>query len=106
MGDAWRQFRKHKLALVAIAVLAIIVLGVVFGPLIWTVDPTYIDIIDAYQISSPEHPWGTDSLGRDTLARAMQGRARIADDRHFRHARVDFHRHRGRLAIGIFQSPG
>ncbi len=73
VGDAWRQFRKHKLALVAIAVLAIIVLGVVFGPLIWTVDPTYIDIIDAYQISSPEHPWGTDSLGRDTLARAMQG---------------------------------
>ena len=31
--------------------------------------------MDAYQLSSPEHPWGTDSLGRDTLARALQGGA-------------------------------
>ena len=73
VGDAWQQFRKHRLALIAIGVLAVIVLGVVFGPLFWTVDPTYIDFGVAYQISSPEHPWGTDSLGRDTLARAMQG---------------------------------
>ncbi len=72
-GDAWLQFRKHKLALIAVAVLAVIVLGVMIGPAIWTLDPTYIDIIAAYQISSPEHPWGTDSLGRDTLARALQG---------------------------------
>ena len=73
LGDAWQQFRKHRLALIAIGVLAVILLGVVFGPLFWTVDPTYIDFGVAYQISSPEHPWGTDSLGRDTLARAMQG---------------------------------
>jgi peptide/nickel transport system permease protein len=73
VGDAWRQFRKHRLALVAIAVLAVIIIGVAFGPLFWTADPTYIDFGAAYQISSPEHPWGTDSLGRDTLARAMQG---------------------------------
>ncbi len=73
VGDAWLQFRKHKLALIAVAVLAVIVLGVLIGPAIWTLDPTYIDIIAAYQISSPEHPWGTDSLGRDTLARALQG---------------------------------
>ena len=73
VGDAWRQFRKHKLALVAVAVLAVIVLGVVIGPAFWTIDPTYIDIVAAYQLSSPEHPWGTDSLGRDTLARALQG---------------------------------
>jgi len=73
VGDAWNQFRKHKLAMIAIAVLAVIILGVLFGPLIWTLDPEYIDIIAAYQVASPEHPWGTDSLGRDTLARALQG---------------------------------
>ncbi|MDE2859604.1 MAG: ABC transporter permease [Chloroflexota bacterium] len=73
VGDAWRQFRKHKLAIVAVAVLLIILAGVFLGPAFWTVDPTYIDIIAAYQISSPEHPWGTDSLGRDTLARCLQG---------------------------------
>ena len=73
VGDAWNQFRKHKLAMIAIGVLAVIILGVLFGPLLWTLDPEYIDIIAAYQLSSPEHPWGTDSLGRDTLARALQG---------------------------------
>ena len=72
-GDAWRQFRKHRLAMIAVGVLAIILIGVAVGPLLWTLDPTYIDIVAAYQISSPEHPWGTDSLGRDTLARCLQG---------------------------------
>ena len=73
VGDAWRQFRKHKLALIAVGVLLVIVLGALVGPAFWTIDPTYIDIVDAYQLSSAEHPWGTDSLGRDTLARALQG---------------------------------
>ena len=72
-GDAWRQFRKHGLAMVAVFVFAIILIGVFVGPFFWTLDPTYIDIVDAYQISSPDHPWGTDSLGRDTLARCLQG---------------------------------
>ena len=72
-GDAWRQFRKHKLAMIAVVVLAVILIGVAIGPLFWSLDPTYIDIVAAYQISSPEHPWGTDSLGRDTLARCLQG---------------------------------
>ncbi len=73
VGDAWNQFRKHKLGMIAIAVLAVIIGGVLVGPAIWTLDPTYIDIIAANQISSPEHPWGTDNLGRDTLARVLQG---------------------------------
>ena len=45
----------------------------IIGPSIWTVEPDYIDIAAAYQVSSPEHPWGTDNLGRDTLARALSG---------------------------------
>ena len=73
VGDTWRQFRRHRLAIIAIGVLAVIVLGVLIGPAFWTLDPTYIDIVDAYQLSSPEHPWGTDNLGRDTLARVLQG---------------------------------
>lgn len=73
VGDAWNQFRKHKLAMIAIGVLAVIILGVMFGPVFWTLDPEYINFGVAYQVASPEHPWGTDSLGRDTLARALQG---------------------------------
>lgn len=73
MGDAWRQFRKHRLAMIAIVVLTVIIISVVIGPFLWTTDPEYIDIVDAYTISSPEHPWGTDNLGRDTLSRALYG---------------------------------
>ena len=73
VGDTWRQFRRHRLAIIAVGVLAVIVIGVLIGPAFWTLDPTYIDIVDAYQLSSPEHPWGTDNLGRDTLARVLQG---------------------------------
>jgi len=73
MGDAWRQFRKHRLAMVAVVILAVILIGVIVGPFLWTVDPEYIDIVDAYEVSSPEHPWGTDNLGRDTLSRALYG---------------------------------
>lgn len=73
VGDTWRQFRRHRLAIIAVGVLAVIVIGVLIGPAFWTLDPSYIDIAAAYQVSSPEHPWGTDNLGRDTLARVLQG---------------------------------
>lgn len=72
-GDAWRQFRKHKLAMLAVVVFGIIVLGVLFGPFFWPVDPEYIDIVDAYSGMTAEHPFGTDNLGRDTLARSIYG---------------------------------
>ncbi len=76
VGDAWLQFRKHKLGMVAIFVLAVIILGVMIGPLFWTLDPEYIDMSLLGLppiISSLEHPWGTDTLGRDTLARCIHG---------------------------------
>jgi peptide/nickel transport system permease protein len=72
-GDAWRQFRKHRMALVASVVLIFIILMIVIGPLVWTIDPTKVDIVSAYGGSSLEHPFGTDNLGRDTLARVIFG---------------------------------
>lgn len=72
-GDVWRHFRRHRLAMAAVFVLCIILLFVTFGPLIWPTDPEYIDIIAAYSNMTPEHPFGTDNLGRDTLARTIYG---------------------------------
>lgn len=72
-GDAWLQFRKHKLAMGASFILIIIVLGIIFGPLVWHTAPEYIDIVAAYSNMTPAHPFGTDNLGRDTLARVIQG---------------------------------
>ena len=72
-GDAWVQFRKNKLALFGLTVLTLIVLFVVIGPLVYKVDPDHIDITLSSLPPSPEHPFGTDDLGRDTLARNLYG---------------------------------
>ncbi len=72
-GDVWRRFRKHRMAVAASLVLLLIVIMVTFGSLVWTLDPEYIDIVAAYSGMTSDHPFGTDNLGRDTLARVIQG---------------------------------
>jgi peptide/nickel transport system permease protein len=45
------------------------------GPLLWTADPAAIDPGAVLHAPSTQHPAGTDALGRDQLARLMQGGA-------------------------------
>jgi peptide/nickel transport system permease protein len=71
-GDVWRQFRKHNLALFGMTVLILMIAGVMGGHLLWTINPEKIDIAAAYQVSWA-HPFGTDNLGRDTLAQVIFG---------------------------------
>jgi peptide/nickel transport system permease protein len=59
--------------MMGLAILALLVASVLIGPLIYTVDPEYIDILAAEQAPSWEHPMGTDDLGRDMLARNLHG---------------------------------
>jgi peptide/nickel transport system permease protein len=73
-GDVWRQFRKHKLAMIGTAILSLLILGVFLGPFVYTVHPETIDIINSsLPWLSPGHPLGTDDLGRDILARNLYG---------------------------------
>ena len=72
-GDVWQRFRRHKLAMFGLVAFIILILGSAFGPLIYTVDPEHINIVDASQPPSAAHPFGTDDLGRDLLARNMYG---------------------------------
>ncbi|MGB0384523.1 MAG: ABC transporter permease [Ardenticatenaceae bacterium] len=72
-ADVWRQYRKHKLAIFGTLVLGLIILAMIVGPMIYTVDPEYIDFTVASQAPSALHPFGTDNLGRDTLARNLDG---------------------------------
>jgi peptide/nickel transport system permease protein len=71
--DVWDQFKTHKGALAGLVIFTTIVLATMLGPLIWTVDPTYIDIRARNQGMSLAHPFGADQLGRDMLARMMAG---------------------------------
>ena len=76
-GDVWLRFRRHNLANVGVVVLVLLVIGVLAGPLVYTVDPEYsfiVDDIDSInQPPSVKYPMGTDDLGRDTLARNLFG---------------------------------
>jgi len=71
--DVWRQFKKHKGAVVGLVLLGLIVFATVFGPLIYGVDPYAVDTSITNQAPSAQHPLGTDNLGRDVLARVLIG---------------------------------
>lgn len=71
--NVWDQFRHHKGAMAGGILFLLIVAAVFVGPYIWTIDPTHIDIRARNQGPSAAHPFGTDQLGRDTLARMMAG---------------------------------
>jgi peptide/nickel transport system permease protein len=71
--EAWRRFKRHKLALLCTFILGFVVLAVVLGPWIWQVPINAIDFDARMQGPSWAHPLGTDDLGQDLLARMLYG---------------------------------
>ena len=84
---AWRRFRKHKMALISLGGLIVIFLYVFFGGVLFArglCDPTGVFMTgEAYancndtsiklQPPSQAHFFGTDTIGRDILARTIYG---------------------------------
>ncbi|HEY0354091.1 MAG TPA: ABC transporter permease, partial [Enterovirga sp.] len=71
--ETWRRFRRHPLALVSSVLLALMVLGVLLGPILWPVAIDDIDFAATLEGPSWQHPFGTDDLGQDLLARMIYG---------------------------------
>ncbi|KPP85650.1 MAG: peptide/nickel transport system permease protein [Rhodobacteraceae bacterium HLUCCO07] len=83
--DVWDQFKHHKGALLGGGFLIFITFAVIFGDLIWQLDPKKLDIRNKdvrpiYTViwdSDAEVGWanplGTDNLGRDQLAQVIAG---------------------------------
>jgi peptide/nickel transport system permease protein len=73
----WRAFRKNQLAVVGGAVVVVLAaLAILASPLApW--DPHRPDIKKILADPSPQHPLGTDGLGRDVLSRMLYG-ARVS----------------------------
>jgi peptide/nickel transport system permease protein len=71
--ETWRRFRRHRLAVAGLAVLLLMMLAVALGPFVWRAPINNIDF--AAQLSGPSwtHPFGTDDLGQDVLARMLYG---------------------------------
>jgi peptide/nickel transport system permease protein len=71
--ELWRRFRRHRLAVVGAAILALMIVAVVVGPLLWPVPINDIDFSARLQGPSWPHPFGTDDLGQDLFARLLYG---------------------------------
>jgi peptide/nickel transport system permease protein len=71
--EAWRRFRRHRLAMASSVVLLLIVVAIALGPLLWRVPINEIDFAAKLQGPSWAHPLGTDDLGQDVLARLLYG---------------------------------
>lgn len=70
-SNAWRQFQKHRLALIGALLLVALCLSAVVGPLL-PYDPNS-STLESYDAPSLTHPMGTDDLGRDELTRVFIG---------------------------------
>ena len=71
--EAWRRFRRHRLAMASSIVLLLIVAAITIGPLLWRLPINEIDFTAKLQGPSWAHPLGTDDLGQDVLARLLYG---------------------------------
>jgi peptide/nickel transport system permease protein len=70
----WRRFRRHRMAIVGVITLILLILYSYGGALF--VSEKYANHNDTkirLQYPSAEHPFGTDTTGRDILARTIYG---------------------------------
>jgi len=75
-GRFWRQFRRHKLALLSAVLLAVLAVIIIFADMIVPYNPTATNT--AYALGKPQPPsaeyaLGTDNYGRDYLSRTIVG---------------------------------
>ncbi|MCC8957121.1 ABC transporter permease [Bradyrhizobium sp. Pear77] len=71
--ETWRRYRRHRPAVVSAVLLLLLIAAVVIGPFIWRVSISDIDVVAGMQGPSVAHPFGTDDLGQDLLARMIYG---------------------------------
>lgn len=71
--DSWGRFKRDRPAVLGLVVVLIITLAVVFAPWFYTIPVDKIDFLASSAPPSWQHPFGTDSLGQDQLARILQG---------------------------------
>ena len=71
--EAWRRFKRHRLAYWSLWLLGLLVLAVLIGPMFYKVGINDVDFQSRLAGPSWKHPMGTDDLGRDILARMLYG---------------------------------
>jgi oligopeptide transport system permease protein len=76
MSLAWRRLCAHRMAVIALVVLAVIAVACAIGPTVcgwFGLNATTLDLELLASPPSMQHPFGTDNLGRDLLVRVLKG---------------------------------
>ncbi|WP_238365039.1 ABC transporter permease [Mesobacterium pallidum] len=73
LSEAWEMFRRNHSAMAGLVILTFIVLGAIFGPMLYPTDP--FDMVWAPFSPPGEEGYllGTDYLGRDLMAQIIHG---------------------------------
>ena len=71
--ELYRRFKKHRMAMVGVIVLAVLVFVGIFAPFLAPKDPYQMEFGNALSSPSLTHLMGTDHLGRDLLSRVIYG---------------------------------
>lgn len=71
--DAGRRLVRNRLALAGLVIVLVLVVASALGPEVWRVDPLAQDLANRLGGPSLDHPLGTDTNGRDVLARLLHG---------------------------------
>ncbi|MBA3945175.1 MAG: ABC transporter permease [Herpetosiphonaceae bacterium] len=69
----WQRVRRNRTATISLAAALFVVLAALLGPLLYRVNPAATDFAALNSAPSARHLLGSDNLGRDTLARLLQG---------------------------------
>jgi len=70
-----KRFLRHRAAMISLIVFVLLVLFAFIGGAVWKYSYSYQDVTGGgrYLAPSPDHPFGTDSLARDSLAQVLRG---------------------------------
>jgi oligopeptide transport system permease protein len=84
--DAWMRFRRNRIAVLGMAIVAILSIEALIVPILGTggysflpihlnllADPVHQDVANIFAKPGPGHLMGTDELGRDVLTRVLYG---------------------------------
>ncbi len=72
-GLFWRRFKRNKLAVAGGVIVVLLFLVALLAPVISPYNPDNIDRRHILEAPGPDHPFGTDDLGRDVLSRMIFG---------------------------------
>lgn len=74
---AWGRFKKNRMAVISLVILATLILLALLAPVIAPYDPAEQNLLNRLKAPSSDHWFGTDDLGRDVFTRVLYG-ARVS----------------------------